>query len=70
MMLRDAGLRFPVYLTVPNSGGALATYPECHAQAVDAVKRGKPIDNAQLASVWLNKAAPPIRDNGRTQLVS
>ncbi len=24
--LRDAGLRFPVYLTVPNSGDALASY--------------------------------------------
>ena len=26
MALRDAGLRFPVYLTVPNSGDALATF--------------------------------------------
>ena len=26
MALRDAGLRFPVYLTVPNGGDALATF--------------------------------------------
>ena len=26
MALRDAGLRFPVYLTLPNSGDALATF--------------------------------------------
>jgi hypothetical protein len=26
MALRDAGLRFPVYLTVPSSGDALATF--------------------------------------------
>jgi hypothetical protein len=26
MALRDAGLRFPVYLTVPNSGDSLATF--------------------------------------------
>ena len=26
MALRDVGLRFPVYLTVPNSGDALATF--------------------------------------------
>jgi hypothetical protein len=26
MALRDAGLRFPVYLTVPNSGDALAIF--------------------------------------------